>query len=215
VLKDVLDAMGPWAIVPAVLFVLGGYAISMLTGLHRTRSQQRIEFLGLWRGAGQMDDMALEVAVRHLCGTYLPASVIRRICSTDHCADGIFQVAQIWPLLQYEKASGNVSWKKPKHNTEGALTAGERWYSGGYFALAISAMGFLFVAVEAGPKSLWSWLCGLNAMLFVVLAFSCLAKSETFALAKRTGLQWIEKLRTPFPESLKSDGSDRPAVVPQ
>jgi hypothetical protein len=72
-MEEFLKILGAWAVVPAASVAFAGYAFSMLIGLHRTKSQQRMEFLGLWRGAGHMDDMAIEVAVRHLCGTYLPA----------------------------------------------------------------------------------------------------------------------------------------------
>jgi len=193
-MEEILKTLGPWAVVPAASMALAGYAISVLVGLHRTKSQQRIEFLNLWRGADQMDDMALEVAVRHLCGTYLPARIVRRICNSDHCADGVFEVAQLWPLFRYDAVSGTVGWAKPEYAIEKKLSAGKRWYAAAYFGLALTAFGFLAVAVGAGPTKLLAWVCGLNTLLFPVLAFASLAKSETFALAGKVGLQWLGKL---------------------
>lgn len=193
---EILKALGSWAVVPAASLALAGYVISMLTGLHRTRSQARIEFLGLWRGAGHMDDMALEVAVRHLCGSYLPARVIRRICSSDHCAEGIFQVAQLWPLFLYDAASGSVSWVNPEYVNKKKLVFRKRCYTLGYFLLAMAAFWFLSSAINAGPKSILAWVYALNSLVFPVLAFSSLAKSEIYTAAQEAGAQWVEKLNS-------------------
>ncbi|MBD9377620.1 hypothetical protein [Pseudoxanthomonas sp. PXM04] len=193
-MEEILKAIGTSAVVPIASIAVAGYAITMLTGLHRTKSQQRTEFLGLWKGVEQMDDMALEVATRHLCGTYLPAGVIRRICASDHCADGIFQVAQLWPLYQYDPVGRTVVWAKSRYATAKGLAVTSFLHTLGYFLLALSAVGFLVAAVSGGPKSLFAWICGVNSVLFVFLAFIFLSKAETFTLAKKEGARWLERL---------------------
>jgi hypothetical protein len=120
--------------------------------------------------------------------------VIRRICSSDHCADGVFQVAQLWPLFQYDAVNGAVNWAKPKYAVKKTLATKGALYTVGYFGLAFAAFGFLGGALKAEPTSLLAWVCALNALLFPVLAFASLAKSEVFAAAKKTGSQWLEKI---------------------
>lgn len=193
-IEEVLKAAGPTAIVPIAAVALVGYVISMLTGWHRTKGQRRIEFLGLWRGAGQMDDMALEVAVRHLFGTYLPASVIRRICASDHCADELSNVTQIWSLFRYDPTSRKVSWAKARHANSKVLLLEDVLYKALYFLLASMTVGCVFVVFGSEPKRLVAWLYGINALMFGILAIASLAKSETLALAKKFGPQSLNRL---------------------
>lgn len=203
-IEEILKAAGPWAVVPAASIALAGYLISMLMSWHRTRGQNRVEFLGLWRGADQMDDMALEVTVRHLFGTYLPASVIRRICVTDHCADELFNVARLWSMLRYDPISQEVSWAKPKYADKKVTMVGDFLYKMLYFLFALMAVACVFAAVWAGPNSSVAWLYGTDALLFMVMAFASLEKSETFALARKLGRQSLKRLdrradQTPIP----------------
>ena len=184
-IDQVVKSIGAWAIVPAISIALAGYLISRLTDFHRTKSQQRTEFLGIWHGLNKMDDMALEVAIRHLYGAYLPARAIRKICDSDHCADEMFNLAQIWPLLQYDQSSRTLSWKNDKHGSEKALAAGERWCMAGYFMFAAMTLGSFAFTFVAGPKSPLAWILGLNAVLSAALAFKSLDKSGMYALAKK------------------------------
>lgn len=200
-LKEVVEAMGQSAIIPAVMVVLAGYVVSTFIGLHRTKSQQRIAFLELWKGRHDMDDMAFEVAVRHLCGTYLPASVIRKICERDHCGEGLFEVARLWPLFSYDRTSGSVRWDKPEYAQIGKLKWASIRAQIGYFLVAFVAVGFLLLAIAAGPRNVLGWIFGVNALLWPVIAFSLLAKGEAFALAQRIGTQWLDRLN-PASESV-------------
>jgi hypothetical protein len=70
VLKDILEVGGAGYLVPALLLLCSLYVTRGLWGLHGRRSQHRREFLELWDSAQSKDDLWLEVAVRHLFGTY-------------------------------------------------------------------------------------------------------------------------------------------------
>ncbi len=193
-IEEVLKAAGPTAIVPIAAVALVGYVISMLTGWHRTKGQRRIEFLGLWRGAGQMDDMALEVTVRHLFGTYLPASVIRRICASDHCADELSNMTQLWSLFRYDPISRKVSWAKPRYANSKVLLLEDVLYKALYFLLASIAVGCAFVVFGSEPRSLVAWLYGINALMFGILAVASLVKSETLVSARKFGQKSLDRL---------------------
>lgn len=191
-LEEIVESVGPGMVVPAVIVTIAGYAISMFTGIHRTKSQQRLEFLSEWREGNVDDDMALEVTVRHLCGEYLPASVIRKVCKVDHCAADLLQLAKIWSLFKYDRAIRSVSWANPKYGA--GLRSRQLLYTAGYFAAALMMFAFLAIAIAQGPKSVLAWICGLNAALFPILALSSLAKAEVFALAEKYGQGWLERL---------------------
>lgn len=205
-----------WGPIAAVLVAAAAYGISFFKDLHRTKGQHRADFLGLWKGADKMDDLSLEVAVRHLCGTYLPASLIRRICRVDHCADGILEMAQLWPLWRYDPRNRRVEWKEPNYASHGKLVFFRWWYVAGYFFFAIGAICFLMLAISADSKSLLAWASGLNALMFPVIAFGSLGKSEAFKLASKVGAQWLERLNDadavlpPLASSTTPDASTSP-----
>ncbi|HVI60422.1 MAG TPA: hypothetical protein VM619_16330 [Luteimonas sp.] len=208
-----------WGPVAGVLVALAGYALSFFKDLHRTKGQSRTEFLGFWAGAKQMDDMTLEVSVRHLFGTYLPASVIRRTCRADHCANGLLEVAQLWPLWRYDRLTGRVEWKEAGYAFPRKLAWCKRLYVALYFFFFVVAFSFLVLALNAGPRSLLAWTSGLNALAFPILALGSLAKSEVFKMAHNAGAQWLDQLNgetcasRPSPSSTPSeaDAADKSA----
>jgi len=193
-IDEIVKVLGTPAVIPAVFLALAGYVIATLLGIHRTRGQHRAEFLGLWKDLDRMDDMGLEVAVRHLFGTYLPASVVRKVCQLDYCSEGVRELAQLWPLFQYDSVSRQVTWAKPAYAAEATRIWQRRWSTFGYFAFALAAYGFLAVAFSFGPKSLLAWVCGFNAFLFPMIAFAALGRAEVFSLAVKVGPQWVDRL---------------------
>ena len=190
-MQNIDTILGP---IVAVLVAAAAYGISLFKDLHRTKGQHRADFLGLWKGSDKMDDLSLEVAVRHLCGTYLPASLIRRICRTDHCADGILEVAQLWPLWRYDPHDRRIEWKDPSYASHGKLVFLRWWYVAGYFVFAIGAIFFLMLAISTDSKSLLAWASGLIALMFPVIAFGSLGRSEILKLASKIGARWLDRL---------------------
>lgn len=188
----VLSAMGNWAILPAVLLALAGYLISLLIGLHGTKSQARTKFLELWPTAVKQDDMVLEVTVRHGFGTYIPASVIRSACRLDHCADRILLLAQLWSLLQHRRPEGRLQWIKPSYSDPKYLARAERVFTALYFVIALAAFASFSVAIDLGHKSTLAWICGVNALLFLTVAFGMLGKAEMFSVARKQGKRLLE-----------------------
>lgn len=193
-IDDVVSAMGNWAVLPAALLALAGYLVSLLVGLHGTKSQLRMKFLELWPTALKQDDMSLEVTVRHGFGTYLPASVIKRACRLDHCADRILHLSQLWPLLQHRHPDGQLQWIKVSYTDPKNLAWAERGLTALYFIISLAAFASLSVAIELGHESTLAWMCGLNALLFLALAFGMLGKAEMFAVARKQGDRLIKEV---------------------
>lgn len=88
-IKELIEAGGSGYIIPAVLSVLVLYAVRGAFGLQGRRSQHRKEFLEMWDSSRTQDDLWLEVAVRHLFGTYLPARVIRLALAQPDTSQGL------------------------------------------------------------------------------------------------------------------------------
>jgi hypothetical protein len=195
-IDDVVSAIGSWAILPAALLALAGYLISLLVGLHGSKSQLRTKFLELWPNALRQDDMSLEVTVRHGFGTYLPASVIRRVCRLDHCADRILHLTQLWPLLHHRRPDGQLQWIKVSYEDPKTLAWAERGFTALYFSISFAAFASFGAAIELGHKSTLAWMCGLNALLFLTLAFAMLSKAEMFSLARKQGARLLGEVNS-------------------
>ncbi|UZW58921.1 hypothetical protein [Lysobacter enzymogenes] len=69
--------MGAQALLPLSAFMLLAWLVKGVFTLHRSRGQDRKDFLDLWAKQDQSDDLWLQVAVRHVYGEYLPAAVLR------------------------------------------------------------------------------------------------------------------------------------------
>lgn len=193
-IEDVVSALGNWAIMPAALLALAGYLISLLVGLYGTKSHARTKFLELWPAASKQDDMALEVTVRHGFGTYIPASVIRRACRLDHCADRIVLLAQLWSLLQHRRPDGRLQWAKLSYADPKYLARVGRGFTALYFVVALSAFGSFSVAIDLGHKSTLAWMCGVNGLLFLTVAFGMLGRAEMFSVARKHGERLLEEV---------------------
>jgi hypothetical protein len=77
--ETIVKQLGPGFVVPAACLLIAAWLVKLAFDAHTSSRQSRRDFLELWRGLDQGDDMALEVTVRHLLGTYLPATVIRGV----------------------------------------------------------------------------------------------------------------------------------------
>ena len=113
--KDLISAGGPGLLIPVVLFALLFYAIRGLFGLHGRRSQHRREFLEHWDVKRIDDDLWLEVTIRHLYGTHLPAHVIRTAFAHPHTSQALLDLSELWPLLDYAPETRGVSWRHKRH----------------------------------------------------------------------------------------------------
>jgi hypothetical protein len=93
--KEIIAAGGSNLLIPAVLFVLMLYVTRGLSGLHGRRSQNRKEFLELWDSTRSQDDLWLEVVVRHLFGSYLPARIIRLALAQPDKAQSLLDLGEL------------------------------------------------------------------------------------------------------------------------
>lgn len=192
--KEIIAAGGSGLLMPAVLFVLVLYAIRGLFGLHGRRSQNRKEFLDLWDSTRSQDDLWLEVVVRHLFGSYLPARVIRLALAQPDKAQSLLDLAELWPLFRFDPASQTVSWLHKLHDTPTMRKIGRTMVIGGYFALALIAVLSTFVAFQYGPGSFSGWVYGICALVFGSLALIVLMHEGTIKIAATVGEDWLEQI---------------------
>ena len=169
-MKEIIAAGGSRLLIPAVLSVLVLYAIRGLSGLHGRRSQNRKEFLELWDSTRSQDDLWLEVVIRHLFGSYLPAHIIRLALAQPGKAQSLLDLAELWPLFHFDPTSQKMSWLHKRHETSKKRLVGRVTLLISYVALALIAALSALVAFQHGPSSFLGWLYGICALIFGLAA---------------------------------------------
>jgi len=193
-MSEILAAGGSGYLIPIVLFVLMLYAIRGVFGLHGRRSQHRKEFLDLWSDSRRHDDLWLEVAIRHLFGTYLPAPIIRIAMERPDKSQALLDLSELWPLLHFDPDSRAVRWLHKRHQTIQKRQAGRVLLIAGYFACAIVAILAALVASQSGPGTFVGWVYGVCAVVTGFVAFICLMREDTIKVAAVVGEGWVNRI---------------------
>lgn len=178
IVNRLMDLHGGQLLVPLVLCVLLVLIFKGLSGMNQSRGSARKEFLELFHDAEKKDDLWLSVAVRHHFGAYLPVSIIRRLSKLDQPARAIMEVADAWPLIDLDDATGELRWRKPRHASPTTRRLLSRAFLLGYFVSGLSAamLGYVLVVSQIGGRITfvyWLWV-----VIGGTVALWCLHRSE-------------------------------------
>lgn len=193
-MKELIAAGGAAYLMPAVLFALVLYAVRGLSGLHGRRSQQRKDFLDLWSDPRSQDDVWLEVAVRHLFGTYLPSHVIRLALAQPDKAQSLLDLSELWPLLRYDPDSQTVDWRLTRHATKTRRRLSRAVLFVLYVVLWVAALGAAWVASKLGHGAITGWVYGVDALLLGFLGLVCLVREDSVKTAAKVGDAWVTRI---------------------
>lgn len=203
---EILAAGGPGYVIPAVNFVFLLYLSRGIFSLHGRRSRHRKEFLELWNDDRHQDDLWLEVAIRHLFGSYLPAPLIRLAMRQPGKSQALLDLSELWPLLHFDPDSQTVRWLHNRHQTLWERQAGRVMLLAAYVVCAIVALLAALIASKSGPSTFVGWLYGVCAALTGFVAFICLMREETIRVAATVGEDWVNRInrsatqsRSPLP----------------
>lgn len=160
-----------------------------LFGLHGRRSQHRREFLDQWDPARIDDDLWLEVAIRHLWGTSLPAHVIRTAMKYPHSSQGLADLSELWELFEYDPCTRTVRWRKLRSRSGAARKLARHWPFIRYMVFACIGMG----ATDWAPMAngLGQWVFSVFAMIMGVGAVLSLCHSDVEKTATCVSERWI------------------------
>lgn len=191
IISKLIDLNDGKLLAPLVLCALLVLIIKWLSGVHRTRSSVRREFLELYREIDTIDDLWLSVAVRHNFGSNLPVSLIRRLSKLDQPARALAEVASAWPLIDLDDATGELTWRNKLHSSERARRLLAAALMGGYFVSAFVAVLLAYVLTAApidGRASLtyWPWVA-----ITGFSAWWCLERSELLRSSGPTLRRWL------------------------
>lgn len=190
--NDLISAGGPGLLIPVVLFALLFYATHGLFGLHGRRSQHRREFLEHWDPKRIDDDLWLEVTIRHLYGTHLPAHVIRTAFAHPHTSQALLDLSELWLFLDYDPETRRVSWQHKRHRRSTTRALLLHWPTLRYFLFACSGASVGYLATRVGGLN--QWVFAVLAMILLVAAFLSLWHSDADKVAATVGEAWIERI---------------------
>jgi hypothetical protein len=112
-MKDVMALLrtgGALAYLVLALYVLPVLARGLFA-LKRSGSQERKEFLELWKDGDKSDDFWLELMVRHCFGEALPAVLVRRVVCLLAAPSKLSDLARSWSRFTYDTKTGRLEWK--------------------------------------------------------------------------------------------------------
>jgi hypothetical protein len=147
-MKDVLTLLRTGGALAYLVLAL--YALPVLArglfALKRSRSQERKEFLELWKDGDKSDDFWLELMVRHCFGEALPAVLIRHVMCLPAAPSKLANLAKSWSWFTYDIRTGRLEWKS-------------KWRGKWKWAIIeLRALGALYMVLgSVGLLSVWAW----------------------------------------------------------
>lgn len=188
VISNLLAASNGGLLVPLALVIAATVVAKGVFSLHRSRSQDRKEFLDVW-GRDHPDDLWLEVAVRHLSGTYLPAKLIRMLRTSPQAGRAILEIAQSWPLLEMDDTNGDMRWASDRHATSRKRRSRIRALGVGYFVgMGLGGWLGLRFLEGSGPSHAIFWVYPIAG---IMVGMVCLYKAEQLETANRAVPRWL------------------------
>lgn len=192
--KDLVEAGGAGLLIPAILFSVAVYVIRGIFGLYGKKSEHRRDFLERWDYARAHDDLWLEVIIRQLYGTYLPAHVIRLALASPHSSQALLDLSSLWPLLRYDENTQTVKWRHKRDRSAFMRRLGR-------YAPALRYLLFCLVGSTSGIAAYHTsgasqWIYATLAAAMVALGLMTLSYDDAAKVADTSGEAWIFKINS-------------------
>lgn len=190
-IEKLLEASNGKMLIPVLCALVGAALVKGIYNLHRSRSADRRDFLDLWVRSERRDDVWLEVSIRHLFGTYLPASIIRSLMQSPQAARALLEVSEFWDLLEINDETLDVSWKKRSHTT---MSGRRRWryaLNGLYFLSMGLALVCFYVAIVVDAKVMLVVSFWLYGLFLGGVGMRCLHLADKLTTANTGAPRWL------------------------
>lgn len=190
-IEKLLEASNGKLLIPVLCALAGAVLVKGIFNLHRSKSADRRDFLDLWMRNEGRDDIWLEVSVRHLFGTYLPASIIRSLLQGPQAARALLEVSEFWELLEMNDETLELNWKKKSHATSNGRRNWRYALNALYFVAMGAALVFIFMAIAGDFKTtlvLSWWVYGIFLAGF---AMRCVHFEDQLKTASTGAPRWL------------------------
>ncbi len=191
-ISELLAASEGWLLAPILIAIAGTALVKALFVFHGSKSQARREFLELWKRREAEDDLWLEVAVRHLFGDYLPATVIRLLQQRAQAGRALREISECWSLLEIDSETSEVRWCAARHANPRRRRWEQKSFLMAYFLLTFLGLFFAWLLLRAeGMATLDSSILWIYVFCAVGSGFWCLFRAETLSLANKAVPRWL------------------------
>ncbi|UHQ23825.1 hypothetical protein LVB77_03690 [Lysobacter sp. 5GHs7-4] len=205
-LEEVIKAGGGSYLIFGVVAALAFYAIRGLFGLQTRRGQHRREFLELWSDGRPRDALWMQVAVRHLYGSHLPSPVIQLALARPDSSQALSDLSELWDLLVYDGSTRKVRWRRASHSTMARRKLLRVGLLLAYLVCALFAVFCGYVSARFGPYTLNGWVYGFCGAVVGFMAYICITKEDSVAVAVRVGDAWVNRINRAAIRSRKRVG---------
>lgn len=149
-------------LLPLLIIAVIYFGVKGLAGLHQSRASTRREFLELMKEHAARDDVWLSVAVRHQFGAYLPVSLIRHLLKSRQPARALLEVCEAWELIDMDDQTGELRWRRSRHDSAGKRRWIGRGHLLGYVVTAFCSMMLAYLLVMSrvplsAATAWWLW----------------------------------------------------------
>lgn len=189
--EKLLEVVDGRLLVPLVVVAAGVALVKGVFSLTRSRSQDRRDFLDLSRGHDIQTDLWLTVAVRHVFGAYLPASLIRRLMYSPQPGRALLEVASAWDFLDVDDVSGELRWRRQWFHAARSRKIIARVLSTLYLVLASISLWLAYSCVTGAFHGITLWIAWAYVILSGFAAFGCLSYGDSLKDADKAARRWL------------------------
>jgi len=178
-------------VIPVAVIAIGIALAKGVFNLSRSRSQDRRDFLDLFRGHDAQSDVWTNVAVRHAFGAYLPSTLIRQLMSLPQLGRALLEVATAWDFFDMDDQTGELRWRRDWLRAAKTRKIAVRLLDTFYLLLGTASFGLGYWCVSGALTGSKLWIGWIYAVLFGFGAFACLAYGDNLKGAHRAAGRWL------------------------
>lgn len=178
-------------LIPLVVVAVGVALARGLFTVARSHSQDRKEFLDLFRNHEAQNDLWLTVAVRHVFGAYLPANLIRQLMSSPQPGRALLEVGRAWDFIDMDDETGELFWRRKFFRPAWARNTAIVLLAAAYFVLACAAILLAYVCLTGNFDGKALWIAWTYAILSALGALAALTYGDNLKDASKAISRWL------------------------
>ena len=189
--EKLLSFEGGKLLIPLIVVAVGVALAKGVFTVARSRSQDRKEFLDLFRDHEAQSDLWMTVAVRHVFGAYLPASLIRQLMSAPQPGRALLEIGRAWDFIDMNDETGELFWRRKIFRAARARKVAVVVLGVVYFVLVSAALFLAYICVTGNVDGKALWIAWTYAILSGLGALGALAYGDNLKDANKAVGRWL------------------------
>lgn len=178
-------------VIPLIVVVAGVAMVRGAFTLSRSRSQDRRDFLDLFRTHDAQSDLWMTVAIRHVFGAYLPAALIRQLMSGPQPGRALLEVGATWDFFEMNDETGVLTWRRESLRSVETRKILIRVLVGLYVVLGSVSLWLAYSCLTGVFEGRTLWVAWVYVVLGAFSAFGCLSYGDNLKGADKAARRWL------------------------